>query len=184
MSSSAAAKVSFAERFNLRVLIFIAIVAAIPGYILYVMIEAQVTGGIKNAGGGYKQVDLKAMSSFELDQNEGTINDVPPKWRALDGQKVILTGELWQPYSANNQVAGFDVCYSIAKCCFSGPPQVQHFVKSRVPAGKSVNYYDGLVKVKGTLHVDVKSDQGKLASVYQLDVENIEPVQLFSIFGT
>jgi len=171
------AKIPLSERFNIRLLIFILIVAAIPGYILYVMIDAQVTGGIKNAGGGYKFVDLKAMSNFELDQNNGALTDVPEKWRALDGQKVILHGEMWQPTSANNEVAGFDLCYSIAKCCFSGPPKVQHFVKSKVQQGKSVGYYDGQVEVKGKLHVDVKNDAGKLTSVYQLDVESVEPVQ-------
>ena len=169
-------KVPFSERFNIRVLVFILIIAAIPGYVLYVMIDAQISGGIKNVAGGYKEVNLKAMSSFELDQTEGTINDVPQKWRDLNGQKVVLQGEMWQPYSANNEIAGFDLCYSIAKCCFSGPPKVQHFVKSRVMSGKTVNYYDGQVKVTGTLHVDVKSDQGKLTSVYQLDVERIDPV--------
>jgi hypothetical protein len=172
-----AVKIPLSERINIRVLIFILIVAAIPGYILYIMIDAQVTGGIKNAGGGYKFVDLKAMSSFELDQNSGVITDVPQKWRDLDGQKVILHGEMWQPTSANNEVAGFDLCYSIAKCCFSGPPKVQHFVKSKVQQGKSVGYYDGQVEVKGKLHVDVKNDAGKLTSVYQLDVESVEPVQ-------
>jgi hypothetical protein len=73
------------------------------------------------------------------------------------------------------RISNFDLCYSIAKCCFNGPPQVQHFVKSTVVNGKKVPYYDGLVRVTGTLHVNVKTDElGKVASVYQLDVERVD----------
>jgi hypothetical protein len=172
-----AVKIPLPERINIRMIAFIAIIAVVVGYPIYVMIDAQVTGGIKNAGGGYKFVDLKAMSNFELDQNNGALTDIPEKWRALDGQKVILHGEMWGTTTANSEVAGFDLCYSIAKCCFSGPPKVQHFVKSKVQQGKSVGYYDGQVEVKGKLHVNVKNDAGKLTSVYQLDVESVEPVQ-------
>jgi hypothetical protein len=142
----------------------------------YWYLDAAITGGVKDVGGGYKEVDLKAMSNFIFDQTSGTINDVPEKWRKLDGQKVILYGEMWQPYQAGDSVGGFELVYSIAKCCFSGPPQVQHFVKATVVDGKKVGYYDGLVKVTGTLHVDVKKANGKVERVYELDVENVEPV--------
>src|SRR5688572_17199334 len=91
---SSAVKVPLSERINLRMIAFIAIIGVLVGYPVYVMIDAQVSGGIKSAAGGYKQVDLKAMSTFTFDQTNGTINDVPEKWRALDGQKVILEGEM------------------------------------------------------------------------------------------
>ncbi|MBV8780190.1 MAG: hypothetical protein JO353_02225, partial [Phycisphaerae bacterium] len=141
-----------------------------------VYLNSVITGGIQDVGNGVKQVDLKAMSSFPLDQANGQLTDIPEKWRALDGQKVVLYGEMWQPMSTgDNNVKRFDLCYSIAKCCFTGPPLVQHFVQSTAVPGKSLNYYDNLVKVVGTLHVNVKHDQGKVTSIYQLDVENIEP---------
>ncbi len=176
---SPAIKVPLSERINVRMLVFIGVLALIVGYPVYILIDAQVSGGIRNVAGGYKQVDLKAMSSFNFDQANGNLNDIPEKWRDLNGQKVVLYGEMWQPYSANNEVAGFDLCYSIAKCCFSGPPQVQHFVQSKVTNGKSVEAYDGLVKVTGTLRVDVKKDReaGKVVSVYQLDCDSVEPVR-------
>jgi len=170
-------RIRLSERINFRMLIFIGVVAVMVGYPIYVLIDSQLSGGIKDIGNGYTQVDLKAMSLFTFDQTDGTINDVPEKWRALDGKPVVLYGEMWQPYSADNEVAGFDLCYSIAKCCFNGPPQVQHFVKSRVKKGKTVGYYDGRVKVVGNLHVNVTKDAGKVASVYQLDVDSVEPVQ-------
>ncbi|MGH7176227.1 MAG: hypothetical protein ACREJC_02500, partial [Tepidisphaeraceae bacterium] len=104
------------------------------------------------------------------------IDDIPKKWRELDGQKVVLYGDMWQGFDAAGKLAGFDLCYSIAKCCFSGPPQVQHFVKSKVVPGRTVGYYNSQVKVTGILHVKVISGPEKVDSVYQLDVETVEPM--------
>ena len=104
------------------------------------------------------------------------------RWGA--GQERVKTSDaiwrkplMWNKQAAGPEVPQFQLCYSIAKCCFSGPPQVQHFVDSTVVNGGSVPYYSGLVSVTGTLHVNVKVDQevGKVVSVYQLDVERVEP---------
>ncbi len=169
-------KVPLSQRINARMLIFGLVMLMPIGYIVYDFLDSVITGGIKDIGNGFKLVDLKAMSNFPLNQINGKQEDIPQKWRDLDGQKVVLYGEMWQPYSASNDnVAGFDLCYSIAKCCFNGPPQVQHFVRSRVVPGKSLSYYPNLVKVTGTLHVHLEQEAGRVSSVYQLDVVDIEP---------
>ena len=165
-----------ASRVTPRMILFLLVVLALVGYPIYVFVEAAVTGGIRDRG-DYKEVDLKAMSLFHFDQNSGTIDDVPAKWRALDGQKVVVVGEMWEPYSAGNLVAGFELVYSIAKCCFSGPPQIQHFVQSRVVPGKTVGYHSGPVEVTGTMRVKVTRDElGKITGVYHMDVESVRPV--------
>ncbi len=170
-------KLPLRERFNFRMIFFIAFVLLLVGYPVYWMVKMQVTGGVEKVAGGYTYVDLKAMSTFTFDQANGTIDDVPAKWRALDGQKVKVVGEMWQPYSAGNLVVGFELVYSIAKCCFSGPPQIQHFVQSHVVPGKTVGYYSGPVEVTGTLRVKVtRDDLGKITGVYHLEVEGVRPV--------
>ena len=127
----------------------------------------------KNKGGTLCWMQMKRGG--DEDQTDGKVTDVPPQWRALDGKRVQLEGEMWAPNSASPKIPTFDLCYSIAKCCFNGPPQVQHFVKSTVVENGRVPYYSGLVKVTGVLHVDVKkSPEGKVGSVYQLDVERVE----------
>jgi len=170
------ARPPLSERINFRLIVFLGVIVLIVGYPVYVLIDSQVTGGIKKLQDGYTQVDLKAMSTFTFDQSDGAITDVPEKWRALNGKPVVLYGEMWQAQNADNELDHFDLCYSIAKCCFNGPPQVQHFVKSKVKAGtKNVGYYDGRVRVAGVLHVNVQKEAGKVASVYQLEVESVEP---------
>jgi hypothetical protein len=159
------------ERINVRMLVFAAIAVVLIGWPVYTFVTYS---GIEKSGDFYN-VDLKAMSNFEMDQSKATINDVPKEWRDLDGKKVALEGEMWDARGAGDQVKQFQLCYSIAKCCFSGPPKVQHFVDSRVPDGKSLEYHENLVRVTGTLHVNVRKDGEKIASVYQLDVDSIEP---------
>src|SRR3712207_5337183 len=159
-------KVPLSERISPRMVFFIALMALLVGYPIYVMLDMQLSGGIKAAGGGYTYVDLKTMSSFTFDQSNGTMQDVPAKWRELDGKKIILHGEMWDPTGAGTNVESFELVYSIAKCCFSGPPQIQHFVHCKPLDGARIGYYEGTVEVKGVLHVNVKRDQGKVSSVF------------------
>src|SRR4051812_34083725 len=87
-----------ASRINVRMIVFAAIVLLLVGFPLYVYVDSAVTGGIKDIGNGFKQVDLKAMSNFPFDQTNGALEDIPQKWRELDGQKVVLYGELYNPF--------------------------------------------------------------------------------------
>ena len=89
-------------------------------------------------------------------------------------RKVIANGEMWQAQSAARYVDSFDLVYSISKCCFNGPPQIQHFVHARAAKNAELEYFDGLVRVKGTLHIKVTRDQNKVSGVYWMDVDNVE----------
>lgn len=174
--STTTVKTPLSERINVRVLVFAAVALLVIGYPIYIFVSESVTGGVHNLGNGVKLVDLKAMSNFEMDQNNATIDSVPEQWRALDGQKVALEGQIWSPQAADGKFKSFQLCYSIAKCCFNGPPKVQHFVDSNVLDPDKVEYSDNLVRVIGTLHVNVKRDPagGKVLSVYQMDVDRVE----------
>ena len=159
---------------SIRVIAFIIVIGALIGYPLKEFIFYK---PIKEAGNGYMEVDLKGISLFPFDQQLGKQEDVPAEFRALDGKKVVVVGEMWQPYSAGRSVDGFQLVYSIAKCCFNGPPQIQHFVQAKVVPDVHLNYYSGSVKVTGTMHVNVKRDEdGKIIGVYHMDVEDIQPM--------
>lgn len=166
------------DRINFRLIVFAGVILALIGFPMYVYVKSAVTGGVEDIGGGYKFVDLYALSNFPFDQTNGTIEDVPKKWRELDGQNVVLKGEMWQAFdSGNGKVGGFDLVYSISKCCVGTQPQIQHFVKARVASGREAYYYPNQVMVTGKLHVDVQKDPeaGKVGQVYRLDVEKVEP---------
>lgn len=160
---------------NLRMIIFFVVIAGVIGYPAYIYLHEAMTQGIVHRADGYAEVNLKTISLFPFDQQAGTITDVPDRFRALDGQKVILVGEMWAPDAAGPAVNHFDLVYSIAKCCFSGPAQVQHFVKGTSNVGP-LPFYSGEVQVKGTLKVNVTYDGGKVSAVYHVNVDSIEPL--------
>lgn len=169
-----AVKIPLSQRINFRMILFAVVVLALIGTPVYIYLDSRLSGGIKNHG-DYLEVDLKAMSNFPFDQINGSLDEIPSQFRALNGKRVMVEGEIWAPNSAGNELQNFELVYSIAKCCFSGPPQIQHFVQSKAVKGK-VPYYSGLVRVVGTLHVDVQKAGGQVSSVYQLQVESVDPV--------
>jgi hypothetical protein len=133
------------------------------------------SGGVSSAGDGYVKVNLKALGNFEFDSSNGTINDVPAKWRELDGKQLILDGEIYAPNEAGDEVHRFELVYNIQKCCFNGPPKVQERVFCVVPEGKSAPYVAGTARVKGTLHIKVNNEMGKVNTLYVMDVHSVEP---------
>lgn len=166
-------KAPLSERINVRLIVIGLVALFLVGTPIYWYVDQVVSGGIKQRG-DVTEVNLMAMVTFPFSQTDGTIDDVPPQWRSLNGKKVELVGEMVLGNSAGDLVKQFELVYSISKCCASGPPQIQHFVQAKAKDGKMVPYYPGLVRVTGTLHVDVKKGPEKVESVYQLEVESVE----------
>lgn len=119
--------------------------------------------------------DLKTLSNFDFDQVNGKTEDIPKEFRDLDGKRVQVTGQMWAPFRADGRVHDFDLVYSIASCCFSGPPRLQHIVKAKAPQGVTFPYSAGRVVVTGTLHVGVQRDGEVIDSIYRMDVESVRP---------
>ncbi len=142
----------------------------------YVFLDVSRTGGIKQLPDGTTVVDLQSMSSFSFDQLDGTINDVPEKYRELDGKRVALEGEMYVANSSAGEVEKFDLVYSIADCCYSGKPQVQHFVRSQTKPGQPVTKHKGEVLAYGTLRVEVTREGDEITGVYHLAVDDVEPL--------
>jgi hypothetical protein len=168
----------WSERLNWRIVIFAGVMLFLVGWPLYTYVNETITGGIHDHG-SYKEVDLKAMSSFDMDQRSAELPDVPSQFRGLEGQDVLMTGEMWAPQSASDGSLGyFQLVYSKTKCCFSGPPLAQHFVDGNVVKGVQAFYYDIPVKVWGKLHVYMRRDKGGvIKSVYHVDVNKVEPIE-------
>ncbi|HET6252400.1 MAG TPA: hypothetical protein VFE47_32235 [Tepidisphaeraceae bacterium] len=160
------------KRVNFRLIAFLVIVSAIPIAIISAKVNSDFHAGIEH-NGNLAIVNLKALGYFPFDQVNGSINEVPHKWRNLDGQKVQLDGFMWSGMSAAGQLRDFQFVYNIQKCCFNGPPLVQERVFAHVVHGRDVTYYGDFCRITGTLHVKIKKDEsGTILSVYTLDVDN------------
>ncbi|MDB5329785.1 MAG: hypothetical protein JWP03_936 [Phycisphaerales bacterium] len=164
------------ERINPRLAIMLAVLGLAFVYLLYLPIHAQLSKGLEHHS-GYDAVDLKELGNFVFDQNNGTVDDVPKRWRELDGKRVVLEGFMFDVQAAGPRLGKFQFVYNIQKCCFNGPPLVQERVFAHVPKSHEVEWVDGFTRLTGVLHVKVKkSDDGTITSVYTVDVEKAEPI--------
>ena len=161
--------------FSLRLVVLLAFLGLPFVYFGYVIIDQALSGGIHDRG-SYYEVDLKSLGSFPFDPAQDDNGSIPEKWRKLDGKKVALVGEMYAGGSAAPKVNRFELVYSIQKCCFGGPPRVQERVFVNAPPGNPVPFSWTPVRVVGTLHVDAKKVDGQVESVFEMDVESIEPV--------
>lgn len=142
-------------------------------YPVYCVLDAAITHGIHERD-GLLHVDMQAMSAFPIDQATGTDNDIPICYRQLDGKRVELHGEMWNSVSTGGMVSKFNLVYSVATCCYGGPPRIQCFVKSTMANGQQVEYRHGRMSAIGILHVGVEKTAGQITSVYRLDVQSVE----------
>ena len=162
-------------RINLRLILLLAVVCGPFLYFGYVIFDQSIHGGVTKRE-GYYDVDLKSLGYFPFDASKDTKEDVPAKWRELDGKRVALQGEMFVDSSAGSEVNRFQLVYSIQKCCFNGPPKVQERVFAQVPNNGKVPYYSQIVRVVGTLRVAAhRNEVGQIDRLYELDVESVDP---------
>jgi len=119
-------------------------------------------------------VDLKAMGNFVM-PDDGTIDDVPLIYRALDGKRVELEGFMYCPIDVGARGTEFQLVYDVRKS-YGGPPLVQERIYAHVPKGSLVQLYDSYTaaRVVGILHVNVEKANGKIVKVYCMDVQESE----------
>ena len=158
---------------NLRLVVFIVLVSSPFVWCAYAGMKYAFNGGIEDHG-AYKKVDLKALGKFNFDQSNGTISEVPERFRNLDGQRVTLEGFMYSPDRAQ-RVSDFQFVYNIQVCCFGGPPRVQERVFVFCPPGRMLMMDDRYMKMTGILHVQVKKVDGIITSVYTLDLQDARP---------
>ncbi len=168
-------KQTLSQRLNWRIVVFVLLILGIPGWIAYSMVKLSLTSGIEQVG-DHKWVDLKAMGNFPFDDSVGTEADVPAVYRKLDGAKVVFDGQMYVDYTSAPRVERFQLVYSIANCCFNGPPRVQERVFAHAKPGELVTVCGGLARVYGTLHIRAQKENGRVVSVFDMDVDKAEPL--------
>jgi hypothetical protein len=117
-------------------------------------------------------LQIKDLGNFEYDADKG--GNIPADVLALNGATVKVTGFMIPIDQAEN-ITSFALVPSLFACCFGQPPQVQHTVVAKAPAGKAVGYYPDELVVEGKLKVEEKKDEGFIISVFEIDVTSVKP---------
>jgi hypothetical protein len=171
-----AIKEPLSARINFRMIVFGAVLLGLIGIPVYIYVDSVIHHGIKNQG-NYYEVDLKSMGNFSFNDLNGSVDDIPAQWRQLDGKRILLQGEVFAPNEAGDHMSQFQLVYSIAKCCFGGPPKVQERVFAVVPKDMEVpNLSYQFARVTGTLHINLTKEEGKVNQMYVLNVDKVEPM--------
>ena len=134
--SNGSANRPMSRRINARLIAFLGTIVIVVGSIVYFAwpaIALALGGGIREGRDG-KIVDLRALGYFAIDPKDGTLNNVPKRFRELDGQHVVLDGFMFGGDSVY-EPRDYQFVYNIQNCCFNGPPLVQERVFVHVPEG-------------------------------------------------
>jgi hypothetical protein len=115
---------------------------------------------------------IKDLGNFDYDADKG--GNIPKDVVALSGSKIRLHGFMIPIDQAEN-ISQFALVPSLFACCFGQPPQIQHTIVCKAPAGKAVSYYPDELIVEGKLKVQEKKDEGFIVSIFEMDVSSVKP---------
>lgn len=119
----------------------------------------------------YRVVDLGDLGAFPLDDQHGSLKDVPEEFRRLDGKTIVVSGMLFH----GDPRAGFQLVE------FSTPrpnsaPRVQERIFVYPPVTWTPPAGAPFVRVFGKLQVNPKRNaEGTIVSLYELDADQILP---------
>jgi len=123
--------------------------------------------------GEVRTMEIRELGNFEYDPKVG--GNIPADVQALSGMKVRLHGYM-APLSNAAQFTDFLLVPSLFNCCFGQPPQVQHTIVCHTVSSKGITYSPDEVRVEGTLKIDEKKDDGFCVSVFDLEVDSVQPM--------
>jgi len=123
--------------------------------------------------GAYKSIDLQTIGAFPFDEEHGTLQEIPEAVRMLDGRRVSIEGFMI-PMDETDAVREFAIVPALPSGGRDGrPPRVTECVVAEMPAGKTTPYSWNRIRVDGTFHVSVKTDDGFVVSVFAMDVDRV-----------
>jgi len=117
-------------------------------------------------------MNIKDLGNFDYDADKG--GNIPPDVKALSGATIKLHGFMI-PIDQAESITQFALVPSLFACCFGQPPQIQHTIVCKAPAGKAVSYYPDELMIEGKLKVEEKKDDGFIVSIFEVDVTSVKP---------
>jgi hypothetical protein len=119
-------------------------------------------------------VDLRTLGNFDLNEQTGAEADVPEPIRKLDGKQVSVVGMMWNLHNSGPAISQFQLVYSPLRRRW-GPPMVQERIFVHGNRGRSIKFYDEVVRVRGILHVHIRrDDEGTAVEVFTISDPTVD----------
>jgi hypothetical protein len=122
--------------------------------------------------GEVREMEIKELGNFDYDAEKG--GNIPDDVKKLTGMDVKLKGFMI-PMDQASSITQFALVPSLFSCCFGQPPQIQHTIIVKTPAGKGVSYYPDEIVVQGKLNVEEKREDGFIVSVFDIACDSVKP---------
>lgn len=127
-------------------------------------------------GGAYQVVDLRTLGEFDFNESSGTESDIPVLLRKLDGKRVSVQGMMWDLRSSGPASSRFQLVYSLRQS-HRGPPLVQERIFVHGTGGRPIQWFDQLVRVRGTFHAHMRRDDtGAIREVFTITDPTVDAV--------
>jgi hypothetical protein len=97
---------------------------------------------------------------------------IPESIMAFDGKPVQMAGFM-MPLTQAKEVTEFLLVPYLWGCCFGAPPAPNHMVLVDMAAGKTTEFLNVPVCIRGTFHAGEIRRDGALISLYRLDADEV-----------
>ncbi|MGE0479438.1 MAG: DUF3299 domain-containing protein [Phycisphaerae bacterium] len=134
----------------------------------------------------YRPVSFNVLASYDYDPiyiaeslaerpDEELPDLIPPKIRALDGTRVMLTGFMVPVEIQKERVRTFLLVKNQMVCCFGIAVSMNDWVMVDMEQGKTAPFVqDVLLNAYGVLEVGEKLEDGMVMSIYRLRGDSVE----------
>jgi hypothetical protein len=117
---------------------------------------------IVDAGTGASAAEIEAAKKKD---------PAPPQVRALDGQRVAVTGYMLPLQLENGRVKKLVLMRDVTTCCYGATPNMNDYIVVTMNGEGFTPLQDIPVVLVGRLHVALTYENGYLVSLYTLDGE-------------
>ena len=142
--------------------------------------------------GTYQSLTFETLSSFDVREPDwdkmedpayiAALNldeDIPPKIKALNGEKIEIEGFMLPLEGEDDNLQSFVLLENQLASCFGAIPLLNEWIYVEVPKRKKIrSLQDELILLYGTLRVGAEFEDGMLNGIYHLELDRLETVAL------
>lgn len=126
-------------------------------------------GGFPPRPEGYRQLSWNELT--DIDYAEG--DPLPEQVTRLDGEQVAMAGFLVRVGYEGQAL----LVQSVWSCCFGRAPEIHEAVVVHVPGDVQEEWFNGIIRVVGTLEVGEDYDGDYLLSIYRMRALQVDVFQ-------
>lgn len=135
-----------------------------------------------SAQGGPKPIDFWIISGYNYNPAQPfdpspryRPNAIPPAIRALDGQKVTISGNAMAVDYSSGLMSEFILNATIDACGFGEAPRINEWIYVRMANGRKTQVYTAMdMTITGTFRIKEEVEDGRLIGLYSIDADSVQ----------